>query len=460
MKTIKIVIADDIEDNRIILKNILNKIEDVKVFEAINGREAVDIVQREAIDIVLTDIIMPELDGIEASKQIRQINPDIIIIAVTAVSDPQVDSAMQALGASAYIIKPIDRNVVGIKIRNFIEQARVRKEKMLFKNSSVINLFSDRLRCYKTYFHIRTEDEIMDFGTWLIEFYNRVKSTPTFSFNRMLDVLYKMLYLKIREEQVMIVVAEEDFECLYLTFITGEMNTLDADYYAAIAEDVAWRDKMMSVRIRITDESGKIEPLKPEAVVEPATDSVVVSPEPVPETVSRKLDDQQRQLLSQSMLDEGIIDASAYIESLGDDLPEEVYDLEEYTAEWGGHLRDLEHAFRHETLEALADTVYRIASFVNKLYDFNTLGYALSSLAVYIREVDAQKIDESNKRKFIILNGGVNEDIKQWILAVFIERTANNIHYLDSSLYSSCLQIETMLSDKEEEYDTDDLELF
>jgi len=68
---INILITDDIEDNRLVLKTICKKFKDVKIFEASNGLEAVEIVESEDIGIVLMDVMMPFMDGFEASKIIK-----------------------------------------------------------------------------------------------------------------------------------------------------------------------------------------------------------------------------------------------------------------------------------------------------------------------------------------------------------------------------------------------------
>jgi YesN/AraC family two-component response regulator len=74
---------------------------------AANGRQAVDLVMREPPDIVLMDINMPVMNGIDATREILARHP-ICIIMLTAYSDPvYVESALD-LGAAGYVLKPID----------------------------------------------------------------------------------------------------------------------------------------------------------------------------------------------------------------------------------------------------------------------------------------------------------------------------------------------------------------
>lgn len=75
-----------------------------------NGQKAMDILEKQKVDLVLTDIRMPEMDGIELTSEMRQLYPDIPVIIMTAY--PTVESAIEALRnkVSDYITKPFNIN--------------------------------------------------------------------------------------------------------------------------------------------------------------------------------------------------------------------------------------------------------------------------------------------------------------------------------------------------------------
>ena len=103
---IRVLFVDDSSFMRGILKGIILKEPFILAGEAENGREAVEQYLALKPDLVTMDIVMPEMDGIEAVKAIRGINPDARIIMVSAMGQQaMVIEAIQA-GARDFIIKP------------------------------------------------------------------------------------------------------------------------------------------------------------------------------------------------------------------------------------------------------------------------------------------------------------------------------------------------------------------
>jgi signal transduction histidine kinase len=103
-----ILIAEDEEFNWIFLQQVLEHT-GAKLIWMKNGKEAVDYIARgEKTDLVLMDIKMPEMDGIEATQQIKKIKPGIPVIAQTAFALSEDEKKFRAQGFDDYITKPID----------------------------------------------------------------------------------------------------------------------------------------------------------------------------------------------------------------------------------------------------------------------------------------------------------------------------------------------------------------
>jgi len=103
---IKIILADDHALIRDGLRMMIDRETDFEITgQASNGREIVDMIKKRAPDIVIMDISMPELNGIEATRQIKEINENIKIIALSVHSEVSFVRQMLKAGASGYLVK-------------------------------------------------------------------------------------------------------------------------------------------------------------------------------------------------------------------------------------------------------------------------------------------------------------------------------------------------------------------
>jgi DNA-binding NarL/FixJ family response regulator len=103
---IKVIIADDHQMFIEGIKSLLGSERDIKVVgEALNGKAVLAELGRNKVDIVLLDINMPEMDGIETTKQIRQSYPDVKILMLTMYNNQEFIFGLMNAGASGYILK-------------------------------------------------------------------------------------------------------------------------------------------------------------------------------------------------------------------------------------------------------------------------------------------------------------------------------------------------------------------
>ncbi len=110
---INIVIADDHELFRDGLKLMLNSFENITICgEAENGLKLLEVVENTKPDVVITDINMPEVDGIEATKQLSALHPAIGVIALSMYDDDDLIIDMLEAGASGYLLKNAHKDEV------------------------------------------------------------------------------------------------------------------------------------------------------------------------------------------------------------------------------------------------------------------------------------------------------------------------------------------------------------
>ncbi|MBA3512879.1 MAG: response regulator [Pyrinomonadaceae bacterium] len=109
LNEVSVLLVEDTEDNRMMMRRLL-ELSGYRVSEAANGVEAVKAAQRETPNIILMDLSLPIIDGLAATRRIRQL-PDLAsvpIIAVSAHDTADFHAEALAAGCDAYITKPID----------------------------------------------------------------------------------------------------------------------------------------------------------------------------------------------------------------------------------------------------------------------------------------------------------------------------------------------------------------
>ncbi len=120
--SIRIILADDHKITRQGLRSLIDENDDMEVIaEAENGRDAVELARQMRPDVIIMDVSMPDLNGVEATRQIIQDNPQMRIIALSMHSDTLFVSEMLKSGASGYLLKDCAFEELEQAIRTVIE---------------------------------------------------------------------------------------------------------------------------------------------------------------------------------------------------------------------------------------------------------------------------------------------------------------------------------------------------
>ncbi|PIV20298.1 MAG: two-component system response regulator [Deltaproteobacteria bacterium CG03_land_8_20_14_0_80_45_14] len=123
----RILIVDDEEVICNILARRLTR-EGYSCVAAHNGKEALRHFYKDSFSLIISDIKMPEMDGIELLKKVKAVHPNMLVIMVTAY--PEIDLALEAmrLGAYDFIIKPADMELVVLSVKKALEKKRLEEE--------------------------------------------------------------------------------------------------------------------------------------------------------------------------------------------------------------------------------------------------------------------------------------------------------------------------------------------
>ncbi|HIC43075.1 MAG TPA: response regulator [Sulfurimonas sp.] len=140
-KLTAMVVEDEGVANELLSSTFKNFFSDVS--SAFNGKEAIEMYERLKPDIIFVDIVMPEMDGIELSRKLREINPNQIIIVISASNDIQKISESIEIGVNSFIQKPIDTKKI-IELLSNVTALISKKKKIETKTFSIslpLNLY-------------------------------------------------------------------------------------------------------------------------------------------------------------------------------------------------------------------------------------------------------------------------------------------------------------------------------
>lgn len=489
MDHIKLLIVDDVEDNRLVLNAISRKVEGFEIKEACDGIEAVEIVDAWRPQIVMMDVMMPRMDGLEASRLIKARYPETIIMVVTAVIDPQMEENMAAIGIAAYIHKPIDKDLIRFKLQNFVSFLNSKEGKFKpLSEKEALNPFSSDIRHCKTLFDVPDSEAMMDFGMWILARCENGYPVSCTKVDIALEFFYELMRFGTRDGKALSIIVEESFEEIFVTMKFDAPIVLHPKVSALLVdmgEDCICRGNIACVRLRISNPAAtpKKEPLPPcpptpsekkgfepaPAPVEPSTapnvptaPQAAASVEPSqPAKEVRVIDSEEKVLLRQSFVNK--TSAVDYVRDIGGDVLDEIRDLESLDVEWGEKLRIIEDDGDAQSIRSFADNVLGVyVRAINNLFEFTALAYALSSLGAFLKEnADAIIADPKKLKTLVMLLEHLGSDLSSWREHIFSLQDTADIHYLDSSFFSSCMQIEGIIAEKEVAADDDnDIEFF
>jgi len=118
-----------VDDEQTIREGVTMALEDIyRIKDFANAESALTALEKELPDLVLLDVGLPGMDGIEALRRIKELHPDVLIIMITAYEDVDTVIAAMKLGAYDYVVKPIYMDGLEVTIRNAIDTIRLRKE--------------------------------------------------------------------------------------------------------------------------------------------------------------------------------------------------------------------------------------------------------------------------------------------------------------------------------------------
>ncbi len=135
-----ILVVDDEQTQRQALSGFLKK-KGYHILAAESGQKAMTLIKEKTVDLVLTDMRMPEMDGSELLLEIKELNPDIDVIVMTAFGSVETATSAMKSGAADFITKPVDLEQLDLTIKKTLE-----RKQLAFENKRLRDLVDERIR--------------------------------------------------------------------------------------------------------------------------------------------------------------------------------------------------------------------------------------------------------------------------------------------------------------------------
>ncbi len=467
-----------VEDDKKIVGNmseVLNKLFK-KVYLENDGLSGLKTYRKNSPDIVITDIQMPILDGISMAKKIKQECPAQRFIIATAFNDAIYYDKAIKLGTDGFIVKPIKSNQL---------------YETIYKTAQSL-YFEKAAESYKEQLEKRVKEEV-EKNTAQIQERNKALSnlieafpnpavvfdkegTKIFS-NASFAVVFSDKELARIEEINEYIVKKENhataIEKINEKTDTASIRTKNGiKVFKIIITPLNFKDKEMSRLVTFNDitveEYRKLKVKNYNEIVKDfylckATHKKenVTKPDKSEQTAGaaeeRPLDIAEHEMLRKS--NEHKISAQAYIAEIDDYVLEQIRELEELENEFDDYLYSLEE--NPLDIHTVKHFFTKYATTMSLLFEFELLSQSLKGIATLFNDISIDTFDNKKQRKIKILIQEMFEDVKSWRNAIFTESFTKDIHYFDSSLFSSCLQMEAILFEREVvDTDENDLDLF
>jgi YesN/AraC family two-component response regulator len=478
-KNFTILYVEDEENIRSQMKNFFEQIfKNVIIGE--DGEDGLRLYSENSVDIVMTDIDMPVMNGLEMSKQIRDNSYDIPIGVISAFEDTLRFSGAIDIGITKYIVKPIKKESIIIALYDMVKNLQNKIDAKKYHKHLQNKKLSKAVKKTAQYFlqSIPSPVFVVDANKKIV-YVNELLNDMLLQKNIEVhsgDSSQKIesIFLLDNGEDMSIDTIESDLslnqkiryanENKYLDFIplkqTIEIPTVDGEGAIIVLNDVTVQMKQIHM---IEYQKQKLQSNK-EILEEFLSRNVFKVSQEEKEEVQKVLEksefNENEALLRRTHVYK--ISATDYITTLSDTIEDDLDELNELELDLQSELYEFEYLPKYETLETMAGIFSSYARTLVRLIEFSDLGDAVEATSSYLGELTQEHID-SNAFMIKEVMQSIHDDLSNWKEIVFITQKTDDIHYLDSSLYNTIIELKNVLEsdgEDEEDDDDDDLEFF
>ena len=430
----KILIVDDNESNRMLLRALLedyaedNGVE-FTIREAVDGLEAVMVAANEHFNLILMDIMMPEMNGIEATKRIRAQDAKAMIVAVSAVDDGERQKQILQNGAEDYITKPINADIFLARLGNYLSLIESRDTLTRKFNPSAANLFTQEIFSRKLLFYIQNDDELAEF--W--EYYLLYSSQRSESLSDAIRTVYALASIGLKVGAKQQIIVEESMETMFITLVG--LDDIDAKIITLTmaknptVTDYIMRDGKCSIGLKRPDIEKSVTTSKHEtasfAPVSASTAQVSAAPAATYEAV------------------EEIIQVYDYMD------PEDLIELKEFVGKLNSLMMVVGGEIEHDEVDEISANLQHISRIASGYTDSYIIGNTLATMGRAISE--HRDLFMAKAGDLAPMCTAFGRDLNSWIQMIFVDG-ATNVHYMDNTIIANAQTIENILTMNDDDH--------
>ncbi|WP_208585579.1 response regulator transcription factor [Gracilibacillus suaedae] len=210
-----------------------------------NGKKALEIMEKEKVDIVITDVYMPEMDGLHLSKAIVDCFPEVNIIMISGYEEFEYARQALRIGVQDYLLKPVDIDELMALVKQVKQQLKdIRKEEQVKQETLLTNYLTQQLFQLPDTYHLteKIQDQVFPFRLMLLETINYYKKKQSLlSSKHVKHVMDKwevsFISIETHENQLFLFLYdEEEISDQTINNLTSSiMETLDNEVFMAIS---------------------------------------------------------------------------------------------------------------------------------------------------------------------------------------------------------------------------------
>lgn len=353
-----------------------------------------------------------------------------MIIALSALDDDVSKHKILSLGAEDYLTKPLNAEHFLQRIKQYLHIIELRNQQTQ-KYSQVINPFNAHIYHRKITFRIDEESALVEFWDYWL---NGEKNIINLSDS--VRLIYGFCLWLLKHGHECSVVVEENEEKLFMMLL--HVKPLRSNIIKNILLKHFPNAKYILSSDMLTFQLDK----------EIQHDNGIV-----------KISDEAKKILSKTH--ENVLSAVDYINTTAISFLPKIDGLEMIDDEIDRAILIFEKEPNKQNLAAFYENFQEYADILEELMDFEHLGFAVQTLINFLGTLTEEQFEPAKSKRLSAMLLNLLHDLYSWRENIFITQVARDIHYLDSSLLSSCIQIEAIFDEKSLDVNhDDDIEFF